>query len=425
MPDYLEDENVLTDCIWQTVHQTPAIDAYTNLRDLRFREDGFVWGLDNLLTNRRLVAEMFRCAPRSPAFPDEPLTASEFADLDRAAQADLVWKHLFCDHSPLSEGARGVLTAFGLLHLDPNRRDLAFFREQFSHYDLHEHLRRVFEIANLKAVVMNNDPLQDREREVWDAAAERDEPFLASICLDGVLAWEISQPRIAAQGFPVESELNKSACEGVIKFLESWLEKTNAVYFSLTVNGGFDLFEKKSDAMRLMRKCVLPFCERNKVPLALIIGAPYESDSIGAAADTAALTSVEELCAGFPDNRFMVAAMSSFSQRLIGGIATRYPNLMPFGSAWNTPSVMKATTKVGMELLGDSFIPHYSGADVLEQLLYRWAHARWTLGKTLQRQYLELHRTGWRVTPDEIKRDVFNMLQGNFLRFVDNDNANK
>jgi hypothetical protein len=205
----------------------------------------------------------------------------------------------------------------------------------------------------------------------------------------------------------------------MMAFLEHWLQKANAVYFSLSVNGEFDLFAEQSDTMRLLWKCILPFCEQNRVPLALVIGAQYDSDSIGAAADTDAITSVEELCASFPNNKFLVAALSSVSQRLLCGVAQRFPNLMPFGCAWNTPSAMRGTAQTGLELLGDDFIPHYSGADALEQLLYKWAHARWTLGKTLQQQYLDLHRTGWRLTEEEISRDIYNMLQGNFLRFIE------
>ncbi|MDR0867403.1 MAG: hypothetical protein LBP75_02875 [Planctomycetota bacterium] len=420
MPAYIENISVLEELIWRKVHETPAIDAYTNLYDLRFGENGFVWGLDNLLTSDQLVAEFFRNAPRLPG-ASERLTRAGFTALDKSAQADLVWEYLFRRRSPLSEAARGVLTTLGLLNIDPNRRDLAAYREAFSHYELQPHLRRVLKIANLKAVVMNNDPLGDAEREVWSHDTSRTEPFLSSLGLDGLLSWEMSQPILQNQGFAVERELEKESYDGVIKFLEHWLQKTNAVYFSLSVNGGFDLFAKKNSTMRLLRKCILPFCERHRVPLALVIGAQYDSDSIGAAADASALVSVEELCASFPDNKFLVAALSSRNQRLLCGVAHRFTNLMPFGSAWNTPSVMQGTMKIGLELLGDSFIPHYSGAAVLEQLLYRWAHARWTLGKTLQQQYLDLHRTGWRVTEEEISRDVHNMLQGNFLRFIDSE----
>jgi len=82
-------------------------------------------GIDELLTYHYLVAELFRVVPQSR------LTYAAFWKMGKQAQADLIWRELFLNRSPISEACRGVLTTLQRLGLDPADRDLARYRKWF------------------------------------------------------------------------------------------------------------------------------------------------------------------------------------------------------------------------------------------------------------------------------------------------------
>ena len=93
---------------------------------------------------------------------------------------------------------------------------------------------------------------------------------------------------------------------------------------------------------------------------------------------------------------------------------------MIFGCWWflNNPSLIDEITRMRLELLGLSMIPQHSDARVLDQLIYKWSHSRKIIGEALGDKYIDIAATGWKVTPEEIRRDVEALLGGNFWSFV-------
>jgi hypothetical protein len=75
-------------------------------------------------------------------------------------------------------------------------------------------------------------------------------------------------------------------------------------------------------------------------------------------------------------------------------------------------------TRERLELLGQSFIPQHSDARVLEQLIYKWKHARKQIADALYESYEQLLQSGRAVTPKEISRDVDRLFSGNFNEWV-------
>jgi len=100
--------------------------------------------------------------------------------------------------------------------------------------------------------------------------------------------------------------------------------------------------------------------------------------------------------------------------------ARKFGNLMVFGCWWflNNPSLIDEITRMRIELLGTSFIPQHSDARVLEQIIYKWDHSKRVIAKVLADKYKETLATGWRLSEDEIKRDVKHLLHDNFLNFL-------
>ena len=100
--------------------------------------------------------------------------------------------------------------------------------------------------------------------------------------------------------------------------------------------------------------------------------------------------------------------------------ARKFSNLMPFGCWWflNNPSIVSEITRERFELLGQSFIPQHSDARVLEQLIYKWKHARRQIVDALSISYEQLLQNGRAVTREEISRDVNRLFSGNFNEWI-------
>ncbi|MCA1592576.1 MAG: hypothetical protein LC754_07995, partial [Acidobacteria bacterium] len=97
----------------------PVTDVHTHLYAPQFGELG-LWGIDELLNYHYLIAELFRASSVTP---------EEFWQLNKTAQADLIWQKLFVEQTPLSEATRGVIAVLSTLGLDTRATDLREARE--------------------------------------------------------------------------------------------------------------------------------------------------------------------------------------------------------------------------------------------------------------------------------------------------------
>ena len=105
----------------QALASTPFIDIHTHLFPPAFGSIG-LWGIDEMLTYHYLEAELFRFSSIEP---------EDYWQLDKQAQADLIWRTLFVEHTPLSEAARGVVAVLHALGLETSTPTLDRAREYF------------------------------------------------------------------------------------------------------------------------------------------------------------------------------------------------------------------------------------------------------------------------------------------------------
>jgi hypothetical protein len=117
-----------------------------------------LWGVDELLTYHYLCAEVYRVVPATK------LPYEQFWKMTKQQQADHIWKHLFIEHSPVSEACRGVLTSLNKLGLDTSKRDLAPIRKWFAEQDPDEYIDKVMELSNVSSITMTNPVFDDNER---------------------------------------------------------------------------------------------------------------------------------------------------------------------------------------------------------------------------------------------------------------------
>jgi hypothetical protein len=414
MPAPLATRAAIARAVARAVDGVELVDMHTHIYPPAFGPL-LLWGLDELLTYHYLVAEVLR---------QRPMPADRFWAMSRKAQAEHIWDQLFLQHSPVSEACRGVLTVLHALGLDVRRRDLKALRSYFARQKVEMYVDTVFATARVRYAVMTNNPFDDQERPVWLGAGPGDARFKAALRLDDLLlGWPRPVGAMGDWGYRVSEELTPATVAEVRRFLGDWIERMVALYMAVSLPADFTVFDQ-SPCARLIRDAVLPVAHERGVPLALLIGARkltnpalrLAGDSVGKADNTV----LERLCRDYPNNRFLVTYLARENQHELCVAARKFSNLMPFGCWWfvNTPSIIAEITRERLELLGLSFVPQHSDARVLDQLIYKWAHSRQLMAAILTEKYTDLAAGGWAVSAAEIRRDVADLLAGNFERFL-------
>jgi len=412
--ELLTDSSELRREVETIVRTTPVVDIHTHVFPPEFGATS-LYGIDDLLTYHYLIAEAFRSTDVSHAC---------FWKMNKVERADLVWKTLFVDNTPLSEAARGivsVLNAFGLDTRSPNLEEArAFFRSR----DLKKHFDWVLDAASVSNIVMTNDPFNEHEAWIWKAGTDPDKRFRASLRLDALLNhWDDAARQLAGEGLPVNAGLSGATVKEVRRFLDSWIARMQPLYLAVSLPADFS-FPADDARTRLLRDVVLPTAREHKLALALMIGVRRGVNpalrSAGDGLGRADLTALERLCAENSDVRFLATVLSRENQHELCVTARKFNNLMPFGCWWflNNPSIVSEITRERLELLGPSFIPQHSDARVLEQLLYKWGHSRQVIADALYDSYEHLRSSGRAATRAEIVRDVTRMFSGNFQEWL-------
>lgn len=415
--EHFDRENAvgLRKTIRHCIDTIPITDMHTHLYAPQFG-GLLLYGIDELLTYHYLIAEYFRQT-------DTPYDT--FWALGKEQQADAIWQTLFIDHSPISEACRGVVTTLHQLGLDPGTRNLGEYRAWFKAQQPEEHLERVFKTSNLKCAVMTNDPFDEVERPVWEGGYEGHPLLHAALRIDPLInAWPSSYKRLQGWGYDVEETLTPGTLHEVRRFLEDWLKRMNALYMAVSLPPDFRVPDE-SDRAILIRECILPVAREHNMPFALMIGVTRQvnpqlrlaGDGVGASD----MASLEYLCRTFPQNKFMVTMLARENQHALCVCARKFRNLLLFGCWWflNNPSLIEEMTSMRIELLGSSVVPQHSDARVLEQVVYKWAHSREIIARVLQHKYADIVHSGWKLSRTDIERDVKDLVDGNFWRFLE------
>jgi hypothetical protein len=399
----------LASAVREALAATRFIDIHTHLFAHSFGKLS-LWGIDELLTYHYLEAELFRSSDVAP---------EDYWRLSKAKQADLIWRTLFVENTPLSEATRGVIAVLQAFQLPTHQGALGEARFFFKEQKLEAHISRVFGMAGLSSVIMTNDPLDPDEATLWQKGAEGHEQFHAALRLDRILnAWPTHWQVLAAQGYAVDAHASGKSTSEVRRFLADWVARMKPVYMACSLP---DTFEFPSESLNglLLRDAVLPACREFRLPLSLMIGVRKQVNPrirlAGDAVGRADLRTVETLCRDFAANRFLVSVLSRENQHELCVLARKFNNLLPFGCWWflNNTSIVEEITRERIEMLGASFIPQHSDARVLEQVIYKWANTRRTVANILAENYRLLSGDGRGVTRSDIQRDVNRLFRSN------------
>jgi hypothetical protein len=410
------EKTALRALVGKTVAQTPVIDIHTHLYAPEFEKLN-LGGIDELLTYHYLIAETFRVAKVAPDY---------FWRLTKRQRADLVWKALFLENTPISEAAMGVVTVLSELGIDPDTENLDRIRDFFRAQSASEHLRRVFQIGGVSDVVMTNDPFDDAETGVWENGAGFDRRFHAALRMDRLLNdWQWTAAKLS-----VDETLSDRAIAPIRNFLDRWIAVMKPLYMAVSLPDDFD-YAADDARNKLIREVVLPVAREHRLPFALMVGVRRGVNpalrGAGDGVGRADLRSLEKICAENPDVRFLATYLARENQHELCVSARKFSNLMPFGCWWflNNPSMIAEITRERLEMLGTSFIPQHSDARVLEQLIYKWRHSRRVIADVLYESYERLLDAGRTISERQVARDVTKMFSGNFREWVGLPDAGK
>ena len=410
----LSDVTQLKREVAEIVTTTPVIDVHTHLFPPEFGEMS-LFGIDELLTYHYLIVETFRSNKIKP---------EQFWCMNTTEQADLVWKTLFVQNTPISEATRGVVTVLSAFGLDAGAADLSEARAFFRSRKLSEHVNVVLDLARVSDVVMTNDPFNTQEARVWETDASIDKRFHATLRMDRLVNdWEHTSSKLSQMGYQVETRGTSKTAAEVRRFLNKWIVTMNPVCMAVSLPAEFR-FPDNDARDWVLREVALPIAREHGLALAVMVGVRRGvNPALRAAGDgvgRADVGALERMCAEYPDVRFLATFLSRENQHELCIAARKFNNLMPFGCWWflNNPSIISEITRERLELLGTGFIPQHSDARILEQLIYKWKHSRDVITESLCESYERLLQSGRAVTRKEIERDITRMLRGNFLEWI-------
>ncbi len=412
----LTDAAALEAFVRKTVAETTFTDIHTHL--FPPAHGGLLlWGADEVLTYHYLVAELFTLAPAS-------LTPDVFWAMPKRQQADLVWEHVFCKHGPLSEAARGALTVFKQLGLDISSRDLTSIRQWFDAQSADEYLETVFQIANIDYAVMTNNPFEAEEVAAWDAGLPVPDRLKTALRIDTlVLDWPKAANVMSAAGYATAAAFDATSAAEARRFLNDWVAHLGPMYLAASLPASFD-YPVDDNSTRVLDEVVVPVAIEHGLPVAMMIGVkrgmnPSLKDG-GDGVGVATVDSVANICAKYPNAKFIVTILSRVNQHELCVTARKFGNLHVEGCWWfcNNPSIIDEMTRMRLELLGTAFTAQHSDARVLDQLLYKWPHTRAILADVLVEKYCDLAATGWVVSEEDVARDVRALVGGSFEEFL-------
>jgi len=175
----------------------------------------------------------------------------------------------------------------------------------------------------------------------------------------------------------------------------------------------------------LLEKVLIPIARERSLPIAIKVGAHRAvnpdlragGDGLATAPD---LNDLRRLLARYPDVKWLATFLSRTSQQEACVLANKFKNLHLYGCWWycNNPSIIREITAMRLEMLGLAFTAQHSDARVLEQLIYKWAHARKEIADTVCESFRKLASSGWRPSEAEIQRDVRRLMGGAYEEFM-------
>ena len=375
---------------------TKIIDIHTHLfppEHTEFHKSGMI----ELLTYHHLTTEVISVSNISP---------KSFFEFSKYEQAKFVWDQLFINKTPFSEATKGIITILSTLGIDSYKLNFKNLLDEIKNKGLDANL--IFEIMNIKHVIMTNDPFNEKEWSLFNLKTWDRDKYRASIRLDDVFFNKKNQ-------FYIDEKNNMSSILKVSfkDFLDHITSKVNPEYFALSLDGhGLRNILKNP----LFLEVLLTHLVDNQIPLSLMIGVKRGvNKSLGLGGDglgTDGLEELEIIASANSKLKILVTHLSNTVQHRIAILSRKFPNITIFGFWWfnNQPSLIKKDLKMRFDLLGFDQILQHSDARVHEQIIYKWKHFQEILVAELLERYNFLIDSGWNPSEKDVEKDIKNLF---------------
>lgn len=440
------------------VASVELIDLHTHLLPTA-HHDLHLKGIDDLLTYHYLVSEYFMTSPSR-------ITPEVLYAMTKQKQAEIIWKALFVDRTPISESCRGLCTLLQALGLGDllREKDLEGIRGWYDKWrgKEREYEEMIFAKAGVKYAIMTNIPFDENEARHWKPDSKPySSRYRSALRVDPLLAGDVKSLSVALAlgGYP-------ETLEGARSYLRDWCDTIKPEYMMAStpkkfrvdespvrgprpidentakVPGAFasaisgDCCEDDSGSMLpsvidessdLLSEVLIKVCEEKNLPLALKIGCERgvnaslkaAGDGVVSFADTSCLA---RLCLRFPKVKFLATFLSLNNQHEACVLASKFPNLHLYGCWWfvNNPSMISSITTMRVEMLGTAFTFQHSDCRVLDQLLYKWPHSRGILAKVLFEEVRKMVESGCKYTRQDLRRDIGLLTGDSYEYFISN-----
>lgn len=325
------------------------------------------------------------------------MTPEGFYAKSKQDQADIIWKALFIDRSPLSEACRGVLTTLCRLGLaaEVGQRDLHAIRRFYQSFrdrpdgGAHDFCELAFRQSGIEYAIMTNIPFDSQEASYWrPKPTEYSKRFRSALRVDPLLAGDRKtiEATLRASGYDL-------TLEGARQYLRDWcdtmkpeymmastphdfvlpaqqagsLSKTNmpknkmglnqeamkqpGAFATMSSVGGADHVSSSCDGAEdeapsvidehsdFLSQVLMKICEERDLPIALKIGAHRGvNPRLQAAGDGVVAfcdgTMLARLCTRFPKVRFLATFLSRNNQHEACVLASKFTNLFLYGCWW-------------------------------------------------------------------------------------------
>ena len=301
---------------------------------------------------------------------------------------------------------------------------LAGIRAWFDSQTADGYLAKVFEVANLDYAIMTNNPFKSEEVDCWDKDLPRPEVLKTALRIDDLLVnWPAAAKVMRKAGYQTTAKCDKASRKEARRYIGDWVERLQPVYMAASLGPDFS-YPAKHDSTKVLDDVLVPVAIADGLPITLMTGVkkamnPALGDG-GDAVGTADVDAVANLCATYPDAKFICTMLSRVNQHELTVVARKFGNLHVEGCWWfcNNPSIIDEMTRMRLELLGTAFTCQHSDARVLDQLIYKWAHTRELVADVLAEKYRDLFNAGWRPTTEEVTRDIRAIFGGSFEAFL-------
>lgn len=417
-----------------------------------------LFGIDNLLTNRNIIIELFETYTG--------ITQEEFNKLTKNNQADIVWQQLFILRTPFSKNTFNILISLKKLGFinEIENRNLKEIRDRLSKINIHNiniYIEQIFNLANIQYTVMTNQVFNVQEVKCLDkififkkgdsVMYKKDKEIEKVTILESHR--ELGDPGYYTVIYPNKREKNTlwkylflpeksfneltkrfktsininqllfnyqnslsngllktygytEDIEGIKDYIQYWNHFLQPEYFTLYVENDFiynnEINGKEDTPSYILENIIFPLAEKLNLPILFKFIGNNQKNYI---------YSLSKMCKKHSKIKFLSNYILDQNYNQIYSILKKYTNLYIY-EIFERDNI-NYRDKIGISSLNIS-----SDSSVLEELLYKSENYKQNISQILIDKYKKLEETGWKVPENEIERDINYLLTGAYHNFM-------